>query len=114
MKVYEEYQYGGYRECLKTAPLRYSGGSLGGGTENIVVEDMVYPIEGNGSRESHHAPGYNEPNKMYTLNTVERHTVAQVSTGGGYKWRLTLEILKKRILTVHCRVGQVIMCNRIT
>lgn len=31
MKVYEEYQYGGYRECLKTAPLRYSGGNLGGG-----------------------------------------------------------------------------------
>ena len=82
MKVYEEYQYGGYRECLKTAPLRCSGGNLGGGTENIVVEDMVYPIEGNGSRESHHGPGYNESNKMYTLNTVERHTVAQVSTGG--------------------------------
>lgn len=55
---------------------------LWGGTENIVVEDMVYPIEGNGSRESHHGPGYNESNKMYTLNTVERHTVAQVSTGG--------------------------------
>ena len=30
MKVYEEYQYGGYRECSKTAPLRYSGGNLGG------------------------------------------------------------------------------------
>lgn len=54
----------------------------GGGTENIVVEDMVYPIEGNGSRESHHGPGYNESNSMFTLNTVERHAVAQVSTGG--------------------------------
>ena len=30
MKVYEEYQYGGYRECLKTAPLRCSGGNMGG------------------------------------------------------------------------------------
>lgn len=48
-----------------------------------MVEDIVYPIEGNGSRESHHGPGYNESNKMYTLNTVERHTVAQVSNGGG-------------------------------
>ena len=54
-----------------------------GGTENIVVEDMVYPLEGNGSRESHHGNGYNESNKMYTLNTVEHHAVAQVSTGGG-------------------------------
>lgn len=43
---------------------------------------VVFSIEGNGSRESHHGPGYNESNKMYTLNTVERHTVAQVSTGG--------------------------------
>lgn len=46
-----------------------------------MVEDMVYPIEGNGSRESHHDPGYNESNSMYTLNTVEKHAVAQVSTG---------------------------------
>ena len=53
-----------------------------GGTENIVVEDMVYPLEGNGCRESHHGPGYNESNSMYTLNTVEKHAVAQVSTGG--------------------------------
>ncbi len=119
MKVYEEYQYGGYRECFVTAPLRYSGGNLGGGTESIVVEDKVvnedgkgnvwesdsmasltttggkpgqgypcvrqniYPIEGNGSRESHQGRGYSESNKMYTLNTVEQHAVAQVSIEGG-------------------------------
>ena len=81
MKVYEEYQYGGYRECGKPhhcgLPVE-----IWGGTENIVVEDMVYPLEGNGSRESHHGPGYNESNSMFTLNTVERHAVAQVSTGG--------------------------------
>ena len=83
MKVYAEHNYGGWAEVRKTAPLRASGGNMGGGTENIVVEDMVYPIEGNGSRESHHGPGYNESNSMFTLNTVERHAVAQVSTGGG-------------------------------
>lgn len=114
MKVYAEHNYGGWTEVRKTAPMRASGGNMGGGTENIVVEDNVYDvngtetkpldkantldtscrgcygkqngtvvfsIEGNGSRESHHGPGYNESNKMYTLNTVERHTVAQVSTG---------------------------------
>lgn len=85
MKVYEEYQYGAWRECLKAAPLRASGGLYGGGTESIVVEEIVYPIEGNGSRQSHQGPGYNESNKMYTLNTVEHHAVAQVSIGGVQK-----------------------------
>lgn len=47
-----------------------------------MVEDKVYPIEGNGSRESHQGRGDSESNKMYTLNTVERHIVAKVSTGG--------------------------------
>ena len=50
-----------------------------------MVEDKVYPIEGNGSRESHQGRGYSESNKMYTLNTVEQHAVAQVSTVGGAK-----------------------------
>ena len=47
-----------------------------------MVEENVYPIEGNGSRESHQGRGYSESNKMYTLNTVEQHAVAQVSTVG--------------------------------
>lgn len=54
-----------------------------GGTESIVVEEKVCPVEGNGSRESHQGRGYSESNKMYTLNTVEQHAVAQVSTVGG-------------------------------
>ena len=31
---------------------------------------------GDGSRESHHGPGYSDSGKMYTLNTVEQHGVA--------------------------------------
>ena len=33
-------------------------------------------IEGNGQRNSHNRDGYAETDKMYTLNTVERHSVA--------------------------------------
>ena len=33
-------------------------------------------IEGNGQRNSHNGDGYAETDKMYTLNTVERHSVA--------------------------------------
>ena len=33
-------------------------------------------IEGNGQRESHKGTGYNETDKMYTLNTTEVHGVA--------------------------------------
>ena len=54
---------------------------MGGSTESIVLE--VYAIEGNGSRASHNGPGYSDYDKSYTLNTVERHAVAQVSNGGG-------------------------------
>ena len=50
-----------------------------------MVEENVYPIEGNGSRESHQGRGYSESNKMYTLNTVEQHAVSQVSIEGGAK-----------------------------
>lgn len=31
MRVYEEYQFGAWRKCLKAAPLRASGGLYGGG-----------------------------------------------------------------------------------
>lgn len=30
MRVYEEYQFGAWRKCLKAAPLRASGGLYGG------------------------------------------------------------------------------------
>ena len=36
---------------------------------------MTYAIEGNGQRESHRGEGYTETDKMYTLNTIERHAV---------------------------------------
>ena len=41
---------------------------------NVVVSDTV-ALEGNGSRESHQGDGYSETDTMYTLNTVEQHSV---------------------------------------
>ena len=43
MKVYAEVQFGGWVEVLKAAPLRASGGIYGGGTENIVT-DEIYSV----------------------------------------------------------------------
>ena len=43
-KVYEEYQYGAWRKCLETAPLRASGGIYGGGTESIVTEEKFVDV----------------------------------------------------------------------
>lgn len=37
---------------------------------------QTFPIEGNGGRPSHRGDGYCESDKMYTLNTIERHAVA--------------------------------------
>ena len=36
---------------------------------------VTYAIEGNGQRQSHQGDGYSETDKMYTLNTIERHAV---------------------------------------
>ena len=33
-------------------------------------------IEGNGARPSHLGPGFAESDTMYTVNTVDRHSVA--------------------------------------
>jgi DNA (cytosine-5)-methyltransferase 1 len=45
---------------------------------------VVYALEGNGSRPSHRGDGWAETETMYTLNTIERHAVAQpMSTTGG-------------------------------
>ena len=38
---------------------------------------VVYALEGNGSRPSHQGKGYSDSGKMYTLNTIEQHAVAQ-------------------------------------
>lgn len=37
--------------------------------------NCVIVLEGNGARPSHHGDGYLESDKMYTLNTIERHAV---------------------------------------
>lgn len=37
---------------------------------------VAIPIEGNGQRPSHKGDGYNETDKMYTLNATEQHAVA--------------------------------------
>ena len=42
---------------------------------------VVYPLEGNGARKSHRGPGFNESDKMFTLNTVEQHAVAYCIAG---------------------------------
>lgn len=37
--------------------------------------NIVISLEGNGTRESHRGDGYHEDDSMYTLNTVEQHSV---------------------------------------
>ena len=37
--------------------------------------NVVIALEGNGSRPSHRGSGYNESGKMFTLNTIEVHSV---------------------------------------
>ena len=70
MKVYAEIQFGGWVEVLKTAPLRASGGIYGGGTENIVTEDIRAVdaknfVEGNVNGTLTSAAGHNtESNNM--------------------------------------------------
>lgn len=57
-------------------------------------------LEGNGSRESHKGDGYTESDKMYTLNTIERHAVC-VDQGAG-KSSCQIEIEKSPTLaTTH-------------
>lgn len=46
---------------------------LGGGYVPMITDTVA--IEGNGSRESHKGNGYAETDQMYTLNTVEQHSV---------------------------------------
>ena len=56
--------------CLNT--------SSGGLNEHIpvVIYNDVIPLEGNGSRPSHRGKGWNESDKMFSLNTTEVHAVA--------------------------------------
>ena len=52
----------GIAESLYSGECRYGGGES-------------YVLEGNGSRESHRGDGYKQSDVMYTLNTVEQHSV---------------------------------------
>lgn len=36
---------------------------------------VVYAMEGNGARPSHYGKGFSEDGTMYTLNTIEQHSV---------------------------------------
>lgn len=36
---------------------------------------VVIALEGNGARPSHMGKGFSEDDKMYTLNTIEQHSV---------------------------------------
>lgn len=47
---------------------------LNGGNPACNQGGMIV-LEGNGTRPSHHGDGYLESDKMYTLNTIERHAV---------------------------------------
>ena len=49
---------------------------------------IAYALEGNGARPSHMGVGYSDNGKMYTLNTIEQHSVCypintMVATRGG-------------------------------
>ena len=57
---------------------------MGGHQPIVTMESIpeVYALEGNGSRPSHLGNGYSNNGTMYTLNTVEVHSVAMSTTGG--------------------------------
>ena len=41
-----------------------------------IEREVVFCLEGNGARQSHHGSGYSDSETMYTLNTIEQHAVA--------------------------------------
>ena len=66
--------HSGIYEADKSRTLDTSGANPNCNQGGNVV---VYALEGNGSRPSHRGDGWAETEKMYTLNTIERHAVAQ-------------------------------------
>lgn len=67
------------REAWERAS-KYVAGCPDGGCELQWMKDTVdhgtcYAIEGNGSRPSHMGNGYSDSGIMYTLNTIEQHSV---------------------------------------
>ena len=65
--------HSGIYEAEKSRTLDTSGANPNCNQGGNVV---VYALEGNGSRPSHRGDGWAETEKMYTLNTIERHAVA--------------------------------------
>ena len=65
----------GFYEAKTSRTLDQNGGNPTCNQGGIVIVEAI-PLEGNGQRPSHNGDGYNESDKMYTLNTVEQHGVA--------------------------------------
>ena len=66
-----------YKGPLDVCPMLPAQLGTGGNNTPFVVEESpVYFLEGNSARPSHLGNGYSDSDKMYTLNTVDRHSVA--------------------------------------
>lgn len=59
----------------------YAGECRYGGGESYVLKTVA--LEGNGSRPSHHGDGFKVTDKMYSLNTVDRHSVCSYQERAG-------------------------------
>lgn len=60
---------------------------------------LTVAVEGNGSRPSHKGDGYKETDKMYTLNTVEQHSIAyglsRAAFNAGYESDFAISVEKE-------------------
>lgn len=71
---------------------------LNGGNPACNQGGMIV-LEGNGQRPSHQGDGYLESDKMYTLNTIERHGVCYTVDQGGGKSQVSISKEKSPTLT---------------
>jgi len=72
LKVYAEYQFGGWVEVLKTAPLRASGGIMGGGTESIVIDEKACDIRNSKEDDINGALQSRASNNIQSNNVVRQ------------------------------------------
>ena len=70
--VYEEYQFGGWRKSFKPAPLRHSGGIYGGGTENIVTEEVAVDLRNQHEDDKNGALQSMASNNLQSNNVVRQ------------------------------------------
>lgn len=69
--AFDAYQHHNWRKSETIGTLTTeSCGHVSGDTPLVVIA-----LEGNGSRPSHQGNGYSEDGVMYTINTIERHSV---------------------------------------